>query len=181
VEIINTSIDDLVVIKPSVYLDERGYFFESFNIEKYKKIISEAEFMQDNESKSNYGVIRGLHFQKKPHEQSKLVRVIKGKVLDVAVDLRKGSKTFGKYESIILSDKNKKQLYIPRGFAHGFIVLSKEAIFAYKVDNFYAPSYDCGIKYNDPDLNIDWIVPSDKIIISEKDNQLQYLRELSFD
>lgn len=170
-----TSINDLIIIEPMVFNDERGYFLESYNKEKIEKHIPEINFIQDNESKSVKGVLRGLHFQKPPFEQSKLVRCIKGEVLDVAVDLRKDSPTYGKYESINLSGENKKQFFIPKGFAHGFVVLSKDAIFSYKVDNKYAPEYDSGILWNDSTLNIDWKLDINEIIISEKDKNLKTL------
>ena len=173
-EVIKTSIEGLVVIQPNVYKDERGYFMESFKESFFQKNFPQIKFLQDNESRSSYGVLRGLHFQKPPFEQTKLVRVIKGKVLDVAVDLRTESKTFGLHEAVILSEENKRQFLIPKGFAHGFLVLSKEAIFSYKVDNYYAPDYDSGISYKS--LNIDWIIPEKDIIISEKDKSLKLLK-----
>ena len=171
-EIIKTFIEGLVVIQPRVFEDERGYFMESYKESFIKENFPDINFIQDNESKSTYGVLRGLHFQKPPFEQTKLVRVIDGKVLDVAVDLRKGSPTYGKWESIILSGENKKQFFIPKGFAHGFIVLSDEAIFSYKVDNIYAPDSDSGIKYDDPTLNINWMVSNEQLTISDKDSNL---------
>ena len=171
-EIIKTSIEDLVVLRPTVLKDERGYFMESFKESFFQKHYPDLKFIQDNESKSSFGVLRGLHFQNPPFEQTKLVRVIQGEVLDVAVDLRLNSKTYGKYESVILSGGNKKQFLIPKGFAHGFVVLSEEAIFSYKVDNDYAPDYDSGIKYNDSKLGIDWILEEGNLIISEKDMKL---------
>lgn len=174
-EIIKTSIENLVILQPRVFEDERGYFMESFKKSFFEDHYPNLKFIQDNESKSTYGVLRGLHFQKPPFEQTKLVRVIQGEVLDVAVDLRSHSKTFGKYESVILSGENKKQFLIPKGFAHGFIVLSQEAVFSYKVDNYYAPKHDSGILYNS--LDIDWIIPSKDIIISEKDQNLNTLKQ----
>lgn len=170
-EIIKTSIEDLVLIQPKVFEDERGYFMESFKESFINHNFPDLKFIQDNESKSSYGVLRGLHFQKPPFEQTKLVRVINGKVLDVAVDLRPDSDTFGKYESVILSDKNKKQFLIPKGFAHGFVVLSKEAVFSYKVDNYYSPQHDSGIRYDS--FDIDWLIPTSEMIISEKDKNLK--------
>lgn len=172
---IETKISDLIIIEPAVFEDARGYFLESYNQNKFEKIIGKISFHQDNESKSSKGVLRGLHFQKPPFDQAKLVRCIKGKVLDVAVDIRKGSKTFGKYVSVELSEENKRQLFIPRGFAHGFLVLTKYAIFVYKVDNVYAPKYDAGIKWNDKELNIDWGIEHSQVLVSEKDSNLPYL------
>ena len=172
-EIIKTSIEGLVIIHPKVYNDERGYFMESFKESFIHDNFPELKFIQDNESKSSYGVLRGLHFQKPPFEQTKLVRVIQGKVLDVAVDLRKESDTYGKWKSIILTGKNKKQFLIPKGFAHGFVVLSEEAIFAYKVDNPYAPEFDSGIIYNDETLNINWRINNKDVSISSKDSKLK--------
>jgi len=171
-EIIKTSIQGLFIIKPKVFFDERGYFLESFKEDFFKKNFPEIHFIQNNESKSSYGVLRGLHFQKPPFEQTKLVRVIKGKILDIAVDLRKDSLTFGKYESIILSGNNKKQFLIPKEFAHGFVVLSKTAIVSYKVDNIYSPDHESGIIYNDQNLNIDWKLNNQDLTISKKDLKL---------
>ena len=172
-----TSIEGLIIIEPLVFNDDRGYFLESYNKNKLETILPNIEFVQDNESKSIKGVLRGLHFQKPPFDQSKLVRCIRGEILDVAVDLRKSSSTYGKWESVILSDTNKKQFFIPRGFAHGFIVLSDEAVFAYKVDNYYAPQFDSGIAWNDPELAIDWKLSPEKIIISERDKSLKNLEQ----
>lgn len=172
-EIIKTSIKGLVVIQPKVFQDERGYFMEAYKESFIKENFPDIHFIQDNESKSSYGVLRGLHFQKPPYEQTKLVRVIEGEVLDVAVDIRKYSPTYGKWESIILSCDNKKQFFIPRGFAHGFIVLSEKAILSYKVDNPYTPEYDSGIKFNDKFLDIDWKIEASKITLSKKDNNLK--------
>lgn len=174
-EIIKTSIEGLVVIQPRVFVDERGYFMESYKESFIKDNFPDIHFIQDNESKSTYGVLRGLHFQKPPFQQTKLVKVIDGKVLDVAVDLRKNSPTYGKWESIILSGENKKQFFIPKGFAHGFVVLSKEAIFSYKVDNVYNNESESGILYNDPKLKIDWIVRRENIVLSKKDQNLKLL------
>jgi dTDP-4-dehydrorhamnose 3,5-epimerase len=171
-EIIKTSIEGLVIIQPRVFEDERGYFMETYKEAFIKENFPDIDFIQDNESKSTFGVLRGLHFQKPPFEQTKLVRVIDGEVLDVAVDLRKDSPTYGKWESIILSGENKKQFFIPKGFAHGFVVLSKDAIFSYKVDSIYAPEYDSGIKFNDETLKIDWKLPEKEIKISFKDREL---------
>ncbi len=168
-EIINTFIDGLVIIQPKVIHDERGYFMEAFKESFIKENFSEIRFIQENESKSSFGVLRGLHFQIPPYEQTKLVRVVKGEILDVAVDLRRNSNTYKEYFSVNLSEINKKQLFIPKGFAHGFIVLSESAIVIYKVDEKYSPGHESGIIYNDPELNIDWKIKSDKFILSEKD------------
>jgi dTDP-4-dehydrorhamnose 3,5-epimerase len=173
-EVSTFNIADVFLFKPKVFGDDRGYFFESFNQDKFEEILGrKINFIQDNESKSSYGVLRGLHFQKPPFEQAKLVRVIEGEVLDVAVDLRSKSPTFGNYISAKLSGKNKHQLFVPRGFAHGFVVLSDYAIFSYKVDNKYAPSHDSGIIYDDSSLNIDWTMNTSDINLSEKDRQQQ--------
>lgn len=173
---IKTEIAGVVIIEPTIFKDERGYFYESFSQEKFNANIGEnigaTNFIQDNESKSTFGVLRGLHFQKPPFSQAKLVRCNKGKVLDVVVDLRKKSPTFGKHITVLLSEENKKQLFVPRGFAHGFVVLSEEAIFSYKVDNTYAPSHEDGILWNDKTLNIDWDIAQEKIILSAKDEIL---------
>lgn len=177
-EIIETSIKDLVIIQPKVFNDDRGYFMESFKESFIKKNFPDIHFIQDNESRSSYGVLRGLHFQKPPFEQTKLVRVIEGEVLDVAVDLRRKSQTFGKHFEILLSGENKKQLLIPRGFAHGFVVLSQEVIFNYKVDNIYSPESEGGILYNDPDLAINWRIKEQDLIVSPKDLILKQLRDV---
>ncbi|MAV64698.1 MAG: dTDP-4-dehydrorhamnose 3,5-epimerase [Candidatus Marinimicrobia bacterium] len=176
---IETKIPDLFIIKPSVFLDDRGYFLESFNKKRFENKILNTQFIQDNESKSFKGVLRGLHFQLPPFEQSKLVRCIHGEVLDVAVDLRIGSITFGKHFSIKLSGINKKQLFIPKGFAHGYVVLSETAIFEYKVDNKYAPDYESGILWNDPFLNIDWDFKDDEVFLTEKDKNLPVFTKLN--
>lgn len=168
-EIIETSIDGLLILKPKVFQDERGYFMESFKRDFFRENFPEIDFIQDNESKSSYGVIRGLHFQKPPYEQTKLVRVVEGEVLDVAVDIRVDSPTFGNWESVVLSANNKKQFLIPKGFAHGFSVLSKNAVVQYKVDNIYSPENDSGIKFNDPKLNINWKIPQEHQTVSKKD------------
>ena len=175
---IETKISDLIIIEPTVFGDNRGYFFESYNQKKFEEIVSKTSFIQDNESKSTKGVLRGLHFQKPPFTQAKLVRCIEGRVVDVAVDIRKGSPTFGMHVSVELSSENKRQLFVPRGFAHGFAVLSETAIFAYKVDNIYAPEYDSGIKYNDKDLNINWSLAENEIQLSLKDNNLSFFKDL---
>jgi dTDP-4-dehydrorhamnose 3,5-epimerase len=171
-ELINTPLDGCFVVKPSLYQDTRGYFFESFNEQRFNEQSRvNVHFVQDNQSFSSYGVLRGLHFQKGGHAQAKLVRVLQGEVLDVAVDLREGSPTFGKHYSIVLSAENKLQLFIPRGFAHGFIVLSEKAEFFYKCDNYYHKEAEGGILYKDIDLNIDWQIPVSDIVVSEKDEQ----------
>jgi len=170
-------IEGLVLLKPQSFGDHRGYFLESFNLKKYKDVFEVPEFIQDNESKSSYGVLRGLHFQKPPFEQAKLVRCIQGEVLDFAVDLRKDSPTYGQSQSVLLSGDNKHQFFIPRGFAHGFVVLSPEAIFAYKVDNDYAPTHDAGVRYDDPELGLDWTIPTDAVQLSGKDQQLPLLKD----
>lgn len=177
-KIIDSKFDGLYIIKPVVHSDERGYFFESYRDDIFKKKIGNINFIQENESYSTKGILRGLHFQTEPYAQAKLVRCIKGKILDVVVDLRKKSKTFGKYKSFLLSEHNKFQLFIPKGFAHGFVVLSNEAIFSYKVDNLYYPENDSGILWSDKDLNIDWVLEKKDIIVSHKDSKLKSLREL---
>ena len=167
-----TTLEGCLIIEPKVFDDERGYFFESFHQKKFQKLTGlKTQFVQDNQSMSQRGVLRGLHFQKGKFAQSKLVRVIKGSVLDVAVDLRKDSSTFGKHFSIILSEKNKFQLFIPRGFAHGFVVLEDDTIFSYKCDNYYNKSAEGGVMYNDPYLNIDWMLEEDEIQLSVKDRK----------
>lgn len=176
----NTKINGLYIIEPQVFEDERGYFFENYNKIKLDDALKvEYNFVQDNESKSSYGVIRGLHFQLSPYSQAKLVRVIQGKVYDVAVDLRKHSPTFGKWVGVELSGENKKQFLIPKGFAHGFSVLSENAIFAYKCDEYYHPESESGIIYNDPALNIDWKIPEKNMIVSEKDTKLLSFEEVA--
>lgn len=166
---IQTEIDGVWVIEPKVFNDARGYFMESFKEEEFCKNVGPVHFVQDNESKSSFGVLRGLHYQKGEFSQAKLVRVIKGRVLDVAVDLRKSSPTFGRYVSVELSEDNKRQFFIPRGFAHGFLVLSDEAIFTYKVDNVYAPQAEASIRYNDETVGIDWPVAPEQMLLSPKD------------
>ena len=173
-----TEIDGVHIIEPKVFGDNRGYFMESYNAEHFKEAGLNMTFVQDNESKSSKGVLRGLHFQKK-HSQGKLVRVTKGEVFDVAVDLRNGSETYGKYVGVILSEENKKQFYIPEGFAHGFLVLSDEAVFNYKCTDYYAPEYDGGVMWNDPDINIEWPLEGiEEIILSEKDKKHPNLKDL---
>lgn len=168
-EYIKTEIEGVFVIEPKVFNDARGYFMEAWKQAEFNEHVGKVDFIQDNESKSSFGVLRGLHFQKGAAAQAKLVRVIKGKVLDVAVDIRKSSPTFGKHVMVELSEENKRQFFIPKGFAHGFLVLSEEAIFTYKVDNPYAPQSEAGIRWNDPDLAIQWPIDPQKVQTSEKD------------
>lgn len=167
--VIETKIRDLVIIEPTIFGDQRGYFMETFNQEQFDQFVRPTKFIQDNESLSKRGVLRGLHVQLPPFAQAKLVRVIKGEVIDVAVDLRKDSPHFGEHVSVHLSEDNKKQLFIPRGFAHGFAVLSEEAIFSYKVDNRYSPESECSIQWDDPFLNINWQLDPNEILLSKKD------------
>lgn len=164
-----TNVEGLVIIEPRLFKDARGYFFESFSQQEFEEKVRKVNFIQDNESMSSYGVMRGLHFQKPPFTQSKLVRCVKGSVLDVAVDIRKGSPTYGKHVAVELSEENHLQFFIPRGFAHGFAALSEVAIFQYKCDNYYAPQADGGISMLDEGIGIDWKIPADKAILSEKD------------
>ncbi len=173
---IETSIEGLYIIEPQVFGDERGYFMETYTQRDFEKAGLNMKFVQDNESKSKKGVLRGLHFQTK-HTQGKLVRVLKGSVFDVAVDLREGSPTFGKWEGVILSSENKRQFYVPEGFAHGFLVLEEETVFAYKCTDYYAPEYDRGILWNDPDIGIDWPLDGIEVLLSEKDKKQQTLKE----
>ena len=168
-EIIKSNIEGVVIIEPRIFEDSRGYFFESFSEREFVEKVCNTRFVQDNESKSSYGVVRGLHFQLPPHAQSKLVRVVEGAVLDIAVDIRRGSPTFGKYVAVELSAENHRQLFIPRGFAHGFAVLSETAVFQYKCDNYYAPQSEGAIAWNDAEIGIDWRIPADKVILSAKD------------
>lgn len=170
--LIKGTIDGLVLLEPTIFKDERGYFMESYNQKNINKLFGNIQFVQDNESESSRGVLRGLHFQKPPLAQAKLVRCLKGEILDVALDLRKKSRTYGLFETNLLSDKNKNKLFIPKGFAHGFIVLSESAIVSYKVDNYYDPKYESGVLWNDTDLNIDWKIKANEIIVSEKDKSL---------
>ena len=175
---IRTEIPDVVIVEPVVHGDERGYFCETYRKDKLEDFLGfEVAFCQDNESKSAYGVLRGLHYQLPPYAQTKLVRVITGKVLDVAVDIRKGSPTFGKYVAVELSGENKRQLFVPRGFAHGFVVLSEEATFAYKVDNYYAPTHDRGIAFDDPQIGIEWQIEKSRLQLSAKDTRQPLLKE----
>jgi len=176
-EIKETAIPEVKIIQPQVFADERGYFFESYSDQKYVIDGEVINFVQDNESKSKRGILRGLHYQLNPHSQTKLVRVVMGEVLDVAVDIRKGSPTFGQHVAIRLSGENKTQLLVPQGFAHGFVVLSEEAVFSYKVDNYYAPIADRGIRFDDPSLGIDWQIEANLIQLSGKDDQLPLMAE----
>lgn len=170
-EVVKTAIDGLLIIEPRIFGDARGYFFESFNAREFaEKTGIQVNFVQDNESMSHYGVLRGLHFQKPPYTQSKLVRVVKGRVLDVAVDIRKGSPTYGQYVAVELSQDNHRQFFISKGFAHGFSVLSDEVIFQYKCDEYYAPQSEGAIAWNDPQIGINWQIPADKVLLSEKDS-----------
>jgi dTDP-4-dehydrorhamnose 3,5-epimerase len=180
-EVIKTDIEGVVIIEPRIFKDARGYFFESFSAKEFQEKVCQTTFVQDNESFSSYGVVRGLHFQKPPYTQSKLVRVIKGAVLAVAVDLRKGSPTYGKHVAVELTGENHRQLFIPKGFAHGFSVLSDEVLFQYKCDNFYAPQSEGGIAWDDPALHIDWRIPADKILLSEKDTKHPLLEDYNSD
>ena len=176
-EYIKTPIEGVYIIEPKVFNDARGYFMEAWKQAEFNEHVGPVEFIQDNESKSSFGVLRGLHYQKGDASQAKLVRVIKGKVLDVAVDIRKSSPTFGQHVMVELSEENKRQFFIPRGFAHGFLVLSEEAIFTYKVDNPYAPQADAGIRWNDPDLGIEWPIDPAKVQTSEKDLKQPLLKD----
>jgi dTDP-4-dehydrorhamnose 3,5-epimerase len=177
-KITETKLKDLVIIEPEVFGDHRGYFMESFKRDWFKEHFPHIDFIQDNESQSQRGVLRGLHFQAPPFAQTKLVRVIQGEVLDVAVDLRKDSPTYGKHVSILLSGENKKQFLVPKGFAHGFVVLSDSAIFSYKVDNPYAPQHEEGIMWNDRDLKIDWLITDQEVQLSAKDQMLGAIKNL---
>ena len=174
---IETKISDVIIIEPTVFGDTRGYFLESYNKKKFEEVIGITSFIQDNESKSSKGVLRGLHFQKPPFDQAKLVRCIEGEVLDIAVDIRKNSKTYGKHVAVLLSGENKRQLFVPRGFAHGFLVLSDSATFAYKVDNTYAPEHDAGIRWNDKELNIQGGLIDCIVKVSAKDAELPFFSE----
>lgn len=176
-EVIETAIDGVFIIEPKLFQDSRGYFFESFSQREFNEKIGPVTFVQDNESMSSYGVMRGLHFQRPPFTQSKLVRCVRGTVLDVAVDLRKGSPTYGQHVAVELSEDNHRQFFIPKGFAHGFAVLSQTAIFQYKCDNFYAPASDGGISILDSSLGIDWRIPTDRAILSDKDTRHPLLKD----
>ena len=178
---IKTEIDGVIIIEPRIFEDERGHFFESYNEAEFLKNNIPNKFVQDNESKSSYGVIRGLHCQLGKHAQAKLVRVLEGKVLDVAVDVRKGSPTFGRYVATELSADNKKQMFIPRGFLHGFSVLSPTAVFAYKCDNLYCKESEFGIRYDDPEIGVDWQIPADKVVTSEKDRLANRLKDIPYE
>ena len=174
---IKTAIPDVFIIEPSVFGDDRGYFLESFNLGNFEENINPITFVQDNESKSSKGVLRGLHFQNPPFGQAKLVRCIEGRVMDVAVDIREGSPAYGKHVAVELSGENKRQLFVPRGFAHGFSVLSESAIFAYKVDNAYVPALEAGIRYDDKELNIDWGLSEEEVQLSAKDKNLSFFKD----
>ena len=177
INVIKTDIEGVVIIEPKVFGDARGYFFESWSQKDFDELVRPIKFVQDNESMSTYGVMRGLHFQRPPFTQSKLVRCVKGAVLDVAVDIRKGSTTYGKHVAVELTEDNHRQFFVPRGFAHGFAVLSETAVFQYKCDNFYAPQADGGISILDDTLGIDWRIPTDKAILSEKDTKHACLQD----
>ena len=176
-DVIRTEIDGVVIIEPKIFGDARGYFFESFSQREFEEKVRKINFVQDNESMSSYGVMRGLHFQRPPFTQSKLVRCVKGAVLDVAVDIRKGSPTYGQHLAVELTEDNHRQFFVPRGFAHGFAVLSETAIFQYKCDNFYAPQADGGISIKDESFGIDWKIPTDKALLSEKDTLHECLKD----
>ncbi len=176
--IIKTDIEGVVIIEPQIFSDNRGYFFESFSQAKFEQQVCRTIFVQDNESKSTYGVLRGLHFQAPPHAQSKLVRVVEGEVLDVAVDIRVGSPTYGRYVAVVLSAENHRQLFVPRGFAHGFAVLSQHAVFQYKCDNLYNKESEGAVLWSDKDINIDWQVPQGDIILSAKDIDVVQLKDI---
>lgn len=178
-EVTKTAISGVFIIEPRIFGDDRGYFFESFNERDFAEKVGNVDFVQDNESKSRYGVVRGLHFQKPPFAQSKLVRVVSGRVLDVAVDIRKGSPTFGKHVAVELSGENHRQFFMPKGMAHGFAVLSQEAVFQYKCDKFYAPQSEGAIAWNDPALAINWHIPENEVILSEKDKHHPLLSEIA--
>ena len=177
INVIKTEIEGVVIIEPKVFGDSRGYFFESWSQKDFDELVRPIKFVQDNESMSTYGVMRGLHFQRPPFTQSKLVRCVKGAVLDVAVDIRKGSPTYGQHVAVELTEDNHRQFFVPRGFAHGFAVLSDVAVFQYKCDNFYAPQADGGISILDDSLGIDWRIPTDKAILSEKDTKHACLKD----
>lgn len=179
-EIIKTEIEGVVIIEPRIFHDDRGYFYESFSQREFEEKVCKTVFVQDNQSKSSYGVLRGLHFQKAPYSQSKLVRCIKGAVLDVAVDIRKGSPTFGKYVAVELTEDNHRQFFVPRGFAHGFAVLSDEAVFQYKCDNYYNKDSEGSVAWNDESLAIDWKIDMDKVVLSEKDKNSKPLAQADY-
>ena len=176
--VIKTEIEGLLILEPKIFGDSRGYFYESYNKQRFEEVTGlNINFVQDNQSKSCYGVLRGLHFQKPPYAQSKLVRCVKGQILDISVDIRKSSPTFGKYVAVELTEDNHRQLFIPHGFAHGFVVLSEEAIFQYKCDNFYHKESEGAIAWNDPEINIDWTIPFDDVILSDKDKVNPLLKD----
>ena len=176
--VIKTEIEGLLILEPKIFGDSRGYFYESYNKQRFEEVTGlNINFVQDNQSKSCYGVLRGLHFQKPPYAQSKLVRCVKGQILDISVDIRKSSPTFGKYIAVELNENNHRQLFIPQGFAHGFVVLSEEAIFQYKCDNFYHKESEGAIAWNDPEINIDWSIPFDDVILSDKDKVNPLLKD----
>lgn len=177
INVIKTNIEGVVIIEPKVFGDSRGYFFESWSQKDFDELVHPIKFVQDNESMSSYGVLRGLHFQRPPFTQSKLVRCVKGAVLDVAVDIRKGSPTYGQHVAVELTEDNHRQFFVPRGFAHGFAVLSETAVFQYKCDNFYAPQADGGISILDDSLGIDWMIPTDKALLSDKDTKHSLLKD----
>ena len=176
--VIKTEIEGLLILEPKIFGDSRGYFYESYNKQRFEEVTGlNINFVQDNQSKSCYGVLRGLHFQKPPYAQSKLVRCVKGQILDISVDIRKSSPTFGKYAAVELTEDNHRQLFIPHGFAHGFVVLSDEAIFQYKCDNFYHKESEGAVAWNDPEINIDWTIPFDDVILSDKDKVNPLLKD----
>ncbi len=177
-KVTRTEIEGLAIIEPKVFQDSRGYFFESFSERDFAENVAPVAFVQDNESKSSYGVVRGLHFQKPPHAQAKLVRVVRGRVLDVAVDLRRDSPTYGKYHAVELTEDNHLQFFIPKGFAHGFSVLSEEAVFQYKCDSYYAPQSEGSVLWNDPEIGVDWRIPEEDIILSAKDSKGPLFKDL---
>lgn len=176
-KLIETAIEGAVILEPQVFRDTRGYFFESFSQMRFEEVVGKVNFVQDNESKSSYGVVRGLHYQRPPYTQAKLLRVVKGRVLDVAVDLRRRSVTFGKYVAVELSEENRLQFFVPKGFAHGFAVLSEEAVFQYKCDNYYAPQSEGGIRFDDPELAIDWKIAPEELLLSPRDLKFSGLKE----
>lgn len=178
-KVISTRIPEVLIFEPDVFGDYRGYFFESFRQDIFDSYVGKIQFVQDNQSKSGFGVLRGLHFQKPPYTQAKLVQCLQGEVLDIAVDIRSGSPTYGKHVPVHLSETNHRQLYIPRGFAHGFAVLSETAVFSYKCDNYYNPTADGGLAWNDPEINIDWILAPDEIKLSEKDKIQPMLSQIT--
>ena len=176
--VIKTEIEGLLILEPKIFGDSRGYFYESYNKQRFEEVTGlNINFVQDNQSKSCYGVLRGLHFQTPPYAQSKLVRCVKGQILDISVDIRKSSPTFGKYIAVELNENNHRQLFIPHGFAHGFVVLSDEAIFQYKCDNFYHKESEGAVAWNDPEININWTIPFDDVILSDKDKVNPLLKD----